>query len=143
MKKTFLYVVAMGVVMTLSLSSCTKEQKSLGLLYGTWRLDSYLDSDGLPPATTPGFTQERLMTFFRCNGKDNTNCTGTSKTTTTTTILGSTTTSISGGDFQYSVFENSQILIDGNYWEIETIKKKELVVHPVQSPKATYTYSKQ
>jgi hypothetical protein len=143
MKKTFLYLAVIGLTMSISLSSCTKEQKALGNLYGVWNLDSQLDTKGDLIVPASGTSSITLWTFYRCSEKDNDPCTGSRKTTLNYTIAGVPQTDISGSNFNYSVFQNTQLLIGNAYWEIESLTKKELVVHPVQSPKARHTFSKQ
>jgi hypothetical protein len=141
MKKTFFYLTVICFTLSLTMSSCTKEQQALNLLYGTWRLDSQLDDDGDLIQANPDFRVESLTTFYRCNGKENEECTGTYKSTTTPTT-GSATPFINAGDFTYTVFAKEQLLMAGSYYEIEEIKKKSLIIHPVNSPKASRTYSK-
>jgi hypothetical protein len=144
MKKAFLFLTAICFTMTITMSSCTKERMALDLLYGIWRLDQERDSDGdvieLPSSVT---SREELVTFFRCSDKENESCTGTTKTTTTSVIGGSTVTTISSDVFSYRVFQKTQLVIDGQAFEIDELKKKDLVIHPVSTPLATRTYSKQ
>lgn len=142
MKKTKFFAIALLTLFTTVFSSCTKEQIALGLLYGTWNLDEQLDSDGDPVTPAPGVSSVTEITFFRCNEKAEETCTGTQKVTTTITAGSTTTTTISSGDFNYEVFAKSQLIIDGTVFEIETIKKDELKIHPMSQPKATRTYSK-
>jgi hypothetical protein len=143
MKKTILYLTAVCFTVTLTMSSCTKERIALDLLYGTWRLDSEKDEDGILIGLNPGVTSvEQLSTFYRCSDKQNESCTGSSKTTTVYTNNGTTTTTINTGTFSYRVFQKTQLLINGDVYEIDELKKKDLVIHPVENPLATHTLSK-
>jgi hypothetical protein len=140
MKKTLLFLIAVCFTLTLTMSSCTKERMALNLLYGTWKLDSRLDNNGVAEPLGFGIlSQEELLTFYRCSDKENEACTGSSKTTTVTSF-GS---SINPGTFNYRVFKKTQIIIDNTYYEIDELKKKSFVVHPVNEPLAKETYSKQ
>ena len=143
MKKTLLYLTAICFTLTLTMSSCTKERIALNLLYGTWRLDSELDEDGvLIPLGTGITSREELSTFYRCSEKENEACTGSSKTTVVTTNGGASTTVIYPGSFTYRVFQKDQLIINGTYYEIDELKKKDMRVHPVDKPRAISTFSK-
>lgn len=142
MKKSYLFLTVICFVMTVTMSSCTKERIMLDLLYGTWHLDSQLDDDGVLVVYPAGMTVEEISTFFRCSDKENEPCTGTTKTTTTVVAGGTTTTGINSSSFSYRVFQKSQLLIGGTVYEISEIKKKSLVIHEVEEPLATKTYSK-
>ena len=143
MNRSFRFVAVACVVFTLAMSGCTKEQMTADLLYGTWKLDSQMDNSGNPQTPPSGTTIEFLRTFYACNTKENTSCPGSTKTTTVNNILGSAVTTIDGGEFNYSVFGKTQLLIGGTYYEIGAIKKKSLSIHPVEHPLATSNYSKQ
>lgn len=145
MKKTILPVIAIAAFMAFTISSCTKEQTFLNLLYGTWHLDSELDEDGIPVVITSPIvvSSDLIYTFFACNDKEEENCHGSYKSTTTYTASSGFTPSISAGDFSFRVFGKTQLLLDGDYWEVESIDKKTLSIHPAEKPRATHTFSKQ
>ncbi|MCW5906966.1 MAG: hypothetical protein KIS94_03840 [Chitinophagales bacterium] len=143
MKRNTLYMATLLVAFTMLFTGCTKEQMALALLYGTWSLEEQLDNNGAVVPATPNTTTEVLVTFFRCNDQNEENCYGSTKTTSTTTIGGSSTTTINGSSFSYRIFGKSQIVWGNTYFEIESLTKKELKLHPVSSPKATTTYKKQ
>ncbi len=141
MKKNILYFAL--ALFIISVSSCTKEQVSLNKLHGTWKFVSALDENGLPNTPNPDCTSEVLSTFYLCKDKEQSECEGVTKTTTVCTINNTTTTSINSSTFGYSVFENSQMVMGGAIYEIESLTKKDLKIHNVRTPKATITYEKQ
>jgi hypothetical protein len=140
MKKSIIYFAVACFI--ISFSACTKEQTTINTLHGTWKLTSILDPNG-QPYPVGSCTSEKLVTFFLCTDKEQGDCEGTTKTTTTCTIAGSTTTTITSGRFGYSVYGKDQLVWGSTNYEIESIKKKDLVIHPVNEPKATETYEKQ
>ncbi len=142
MKKSLRFFAVVCIVLSIGLSSCTKEQMTINLLYGSWKLDSQLDNAGNPDLPPSNTTVEFIRTFYRCDNKQNTSCPGTTKTTTVSTLGGSTITTIDGSSFSYSVFGKSQLVIGGTYYEIESVKGKTLSIHPAEHPLATSTYSK-
>jgi hypothetical protein len=142
MKNKFLLFAILGITISATMTSCTKEQMTINLLYGTWKLDSQLENNGTPVTYNNGTSVEEFRTFYRCDNKQSNSCVGATKTTTVATIGGSTVTTIDGRDFSYSVFDNSQLIINGTLYEIESVKKGSLSFHPVEHPLATSTYSK-
>ncbi|MCX6200491.1 MAG: hypothetical protein NTY88_14925 [Bacteroidetes bacterium] len=123
------------------MSSCSKESTTLTTLHGTWMLTSELDASGVPVLPTVGCTTEELVTFFLCKDNDQGDCKGTTKSTLNCT--GFLVPIISTSYFSYAVFEKTQLVWSGSYYEIESISKKELKLHPASSPKATLTFAKQ
>lgn len=142
MKTTVRFFAVVCIAFSIGLSGCTKEQMTINLLYGSWKLDSQLDNAGNPDLPPSNTTVEQIRTFYRCDNKENTSCPGSTKTTTVTNIGGSSITTIDGSQFSYSVFGKSQLLIGGTYYEIESVKGKALSIHPAEHPLATSTYSK-
>lgn len=138
MKKKILILLAVSAGIMFTISSCTKEQLALAILYGGWRLDSQLDDQGILITPPSGTTQENIITFFRCNSNDNQLCLGTSKTTTTVTGFPA---NIYCFDFYYMVYQKTQLVMGGDCYEIEEITKKTLRIHPCDEPLATRTYS--
>jgi hypothetical protein len=144
MRKSILYSVIAAFVFTFS--SCSKEGTTLANLHGTWRLTSQLDNDGLPVDPITGHTYEYLVTFFLCDKQDQDDCYTNTKVTDTYTSGSTTSTTISSNSSSYAVFGKTQLLWSDGFndnWEIETITKKSLVIHPTDHPKATRTYEKQ
>lgn len=142
MKKPLLFLSVVCMV-TVMISSCTKEQMTINLLYGTWKLDSQLDNGGVEVALPSGTSVEFMRTFYRCDNKENTSCTGSTTSTTVSNVGGSTVTTIDGKSFSYSVFGKTQLMMGGTLYEINKAKGKDLVISPVEHPMATSTYSKQ
>ncbi len=143
-KNLFKIVLGVAVIAT-SFSSCTKEQTSLNLLKGTWTLQEEYDTDGdlVDPTDSPfniidTYTEE--ITFFECNGKDNEPCTGVSKTVVT--YNDGTDDNINAGEFEYEVYDKSVLVIAGQVYDIEELKKKDLTIVPTEYPQAKRVYSK-
>lgn len=141
MKKSLLYFALACVFF--SFSACTKEQMSLNMLYGTWRLTSELGDDGTLVTFPSYYTREILVTFYLCNDKDLEDCQGTQKTTGVNSTPVPPITTIAATTFNYSVFGKSQLVWGSTVYEIEKISKKELVIHDVEHPLATKTYEKE
>ncbi|HLP50114.1 MAG TPA: hypothetical protein VK154_04475 [Chitinophagales bacterium] len=139
MKKITLSLLA--VAFMCAFSGCTKEQTTLNILHGTWKLTGELDEDGLPVVRS--CTQEEIVTFFLCQDKNQDDCTTSTKVTRTCTTGGTTVTTISAGASNYAVYGKELLVWDGASYEIESISKKEFKIHPVSQPKATHTYEKQ
>lgn len=143
MKNNLLKIVFGVAVIATSLSSCTKEQTSLNLLKGTWTLDRSFDTDGDPVDPTDNFgveSQSTEVTFFECNGKDNEPCTGVSKTTTF--YEDDNDAYISTGAFNYEVHDKTILVWNGDYYEIDELSKKSLVIYPAAYPLAKQEFSK-
>ena len=110
MKKTFLPVLVIAAFISLTIASCTKEQTLLDLLYGTWKYESSLNSNGvLIPLGTDVISYDGVFNFYKCYDKTEEFCTGTYKATTTYTAISGLPTDISTGDFNYRVFGKTQI----------------------------------
>ncbi len=141
MKKSFILLAIIAVAFSFTMSSCSKESTTLTTLHGTWMLTSELDASGLPVLPAVGCTTEELITFFLCKDNDQGDCEGTQKYTLNCT--GFLVPTISTSSFSYRVFEKSQLVWSGTYYEIESISKKELKIHRASTPKATLTFGKQ
>lgn len=145
MKKNLFKIVLGVAVIATSFSSCTKEQTSLNLLKGTWTLEEQYDNDGdlVDPTDSPFNDIESVtteVTFFECNGKDNDACTGVSKTTVV--YNDGSDNAINAGDFTYEVHDKTVLVISGQIYDIEELKKKDLTIVPTEQPLAKRVYSK-
>lgn len=140
MKKSSLLLAILAVVFLFTMSSCSKESTTLTTLHGTWLLTSELDVFGDPVLPTVGCTSEELVTFFLCKDNDQGDCKGTTKSTEN---CGWIVPTILTSYFSYAVFEKTQLVWSGSYYEIESISKKELKLHPASDRKATLTFAKQ